>query len=314
MAFADGLRVLWMEGLVKAPSSKRTSTEAFLNPRSITVNGVTPTGDVTLFISNPKKTIAYFSQEADRFASAAFESLITVAKHENYPRSIGWLLIRGYYSAFFALHSLLRIHGWACTKITKNSTQPINEELSALFPTAASLTQGLYLLRSAAGGTEIVLRKIDPGQGGSHEALWGVLLEFFEEISTTVLTHCSPEDAQLVDGAIDDFLKIVKNMGGPVWFTRVRNKINYAHDYGAWFPYLNSTCDNDRLLPIFDRWRLAPNEVLSGVGPDELVKFASACSFIVSMCNSTIFDLTYRSPPKSPFRESSGRLSYGGRA
>lgn len=305
--------MLWMEGIVKAPSSKRTNTEAFLSPRGITVNGITTTGDVTLFVSNPKKTIAYFSQEADRFASAAFESLVTVTRSDGYPRSIGWLLIRGYYAAFFALHSLLRIHGWACTKIVKSSILPINAELSVLFPATPNLSQGLYLLTSAAGGAELGLRKIDPGQGGSHEALWGLLLEFFGEISTTVLTNCSPEDGQLVDGAIDDFLKIVKNMGGPVWFTRVRNRVNYSHDYGAWFPYLNSTCDNDRLIPIFERWRLAPNEVLAGVGPDELVKFAAACTFIVSMCNSTIFDLTYRSPPRSPFRESSGRLSYGGR-
>lgn len=313
MSFADGLRMLWMDGLVRAPSSKRMNTDAFLSPRLLTVNGVGPNGDVSLFIANPKKSIAYFSQEADRFAAAAFESLITLAKNETYPRSTGWLLIRGYYAAFFALHSLLRLHGWACTRVAKSSTQAINLELSALFPAAGPLTQGLYLLTSRSGGAELGFRKIDPGQGGSHEALWGLLPEFLEEISTTVLTQCSPEDAQLVDGAIDVFSTLVQSMGGSIWFTRTRNRVNYSHDFGAWFPYSNSTCDSDRLIPVFDRWRLAPNEVLNAIGSDEIVRFAGACAFIVSMCNSTIFDLAYRSPPKSTFRESSGRLAHGGR-
>lgn len=311
MAFSDSLRLLWMGNILKGTGTRSATTETFLSPRIVTVNAVAFTGEINLFVSNPKKSIAYYCHEADRFATAAFESLLTLTKHDAYPRSTAWLLIRGYYASFFALHSLMRIHGWACTRVGKNSLLSINADISALFPLMPQLSQGLYLLSCTAGGRDLKLRKLEGGQsGGSHEALWGLLEAYLNNASMIILGQSlSDQDAQMTDSAFDSFQQLVRSMGGPIWFTRTRNNINYAHLHGTWFPYKNSTCDYDRLVSVFERWKGAPTDIFQGIGNDELMKFAAACAFLVSLCKTTITDLSYRSPPNSTFRLSSGRLA-----
>lgn len=310
MAFADSLRLLWMAGILKGVGPRSSSTEKLFNTRLITLNGVNGQEGFNLFISNPSKTVEYFAHEADRFASAAFESLIIAARNEAHPRSIAWLLIQGYYSAFFAMHALLRIRGWACTKLAKKNLDSINAEVKALYPAADSFAQGLYLIKSQSAGRDLICSKLDAGQGGSHETLWALLPDFFDQSSIEILSdQTNPEDAQQVVEAIDTFLRVLKKHGGNLWFTQLRNRVNYSHAYGAWFPYHSSTSDFDRLKAVFDRWRSPPADAFLNLPKDELNQFAASCAFLVSLCRLTVEDLAYRSSARSPFRTSSGRLA-----
>jgi hypothetical protein len=299
------MRLLWVKGLVESTGHRTWTTDKLFNPRVVTVSSA-QADQFSLYLSNSTHSVHYFAHEADRFASASFESLLSSTKSDDFPRSTGWLLIRSYYAAFFAVHALFRVHGWACTRLTQANLKSVNEESQSLFG-AAKYAAGLFLVKSASNGRELTCRPITLAQGGTHEALWSLLRAFFDEAVHIVLT--APDtDGQSFSTIIEDFFKLVDPYGGPSWFSTIRNRLNYGHEYGAWFPYVKSTSDYDRISAALGPWRKSPDEAIVNRSNDELISFSTACAFLVSLCRETVRDLTYRSRTNSPFRQASGLL------
>jgi hypothetical protein len=169
---------------------------------------------------------------------------------------------------------------------------------------------GLYYLQSKSGGSEIYLTKFDSSAGGSHEALWALLTDYLRTATQKALLDTTDQVASATFATmIDKFNTVVKKHGGAMWFTQVRNKINYSHGYGSWFPHQGSTTDTARIANYLDSWRKEPSELLIDHAADELTQFAQACSFLVSMCRVTINDVAHRSAANSPIRQSSARLA-----
>lgn len=308
MKLANSLRLLWIQGLPESTGPRSVTTEKFIQPKYVTVTGANEGDGLRLYAGNPSIAVAYFSHETDRFASASFESILTGGKVAAYPRSTAWLIIRAYYAAFFAVHALLRMHGWACTRLLPNTVAKLNGELEQFYPSSPKLTAGLYLLRLQPDAREIVCKKMDgTTQGGTHEALWSILDDYLAAATTTVLS-VPDQDHQEFVLLIDEFRRLLGKFGGSTWFTQLRNRVNYSHEYGTWFPYSRSTCDYDRLEAAMDHWKSEPANALKVAGRDELVLFMSACAFLVGVCSATIRDLAYRSKSTSPFRKSSGLL------
>lgn len=309
MALESSLRLVWAPGIATGRGARELTTHKMFSPRLSTVHKVTA-DSVSMYVGKKQRSLDFMCHEADRFATAAFESLLVDARFERNPRSTAWMLIKGYYAAFFAVHSLLRISGSACTRIASDTAAGINREIALLLPGSPSVTGGLYLLSLRNGGVEIECKRLDSGKGGSHESLWSLLPGFLNDMESRVLAlgAVPEEDARLIS-AISDLRNLLTRRGGALWFTQVRNRVNYAHEYGAWFPYINSTTDCDRVKGRFDSWRGPPDETLGGMGNDELSQFASACAFLVSLCSTTIKDLSFRSGLGSPFRTSSGLLA-----
>src|SRR5687768_7618018 len=98
MSLADSLRLVWFRGLTDAVQRDGSATEVFLSSRTNTVVSAGP-DEFRLFSGNPRDASVYFANEADRFASAAFESLLTGGRNNVFPRSTAWLIIRCYYAA-----------------------------------------------------------------------------------------------------------------------------------------------------------------------------------------------------------------------
>jgi len=308
MKLASSLRLLWIRGLPDITGPRSFTTEKFVQSKYLTVSNANAEDGLRLYAGNPANAVAYFSHEADRFASASFESLLTGIKVAAYPRSTGWLLIRAYYAAFFAVHALLRLHGWACTRLSSNTVNRLNLELAQFFPSSPQLTGGLYLLRLQPDAREIVCQKMDgTTQGGTHEALWSILNDYLASATTTVLSVPDQDHQEFVMLA-EQFKLLIGKFGGSSWFTQLRNRINYTHEYGAWFPYTKSTCDYDRLEAVISHWTGEPADALKIAGKDELILFMGACAFLVGACSTTIRDLAYRSKSRSPFRTSSGLI------
>lgn len=306
MSISEPMRLLWVDGITNCKGARVWTSDKLFKKENITVSSV-GVDDFCLYLGNPTHSTQYFAHEADRFASAAFETLHTSVKSESYARSTGWLLIKAYYAAFFSVHSLMRLHGWACTRLTSEHLRSINSEISLLFHGGRRFTAGLYMIKSENGGRDLRCCPFDSSMGGSHEILWSQLRPFFNKITTVVLSEENREWQSFVV-MLNSFLTIIDRVGGPKWFTITRNRLNYAHEFGAWFPYVKSTCDYDRLQTVLASWSASPSEVGLVNGGDELIKFAAACSFLVSLCRETVEDLTYRSNSASPFRKSCGLL------
>lgn len=309
MSVADALRPLWLAGMTDCKGARKVTTESFLRSGIAYINSKPIPGKFTLYVSNQTKITEFFSHEADRFSSAAFESLLVETPRPEYPRSIGWLLIRGYYSAFFALHSLMRLHGWACTRLTKETGLRLDKDAKLFFPDGDKIQGGLYLMKAESRSSELSCESLSLNNGGTHEALWALLFDFMTELTNITLEQSVDEESsQELVAAVSQFRTLVNKYDGPVWLTRVRNRVNYSHEYGAWHPYERSTCDAVRIISALERWREQPSQVLSTGTTDELIQYCEACAFLVSLCRTTMVDLVYRSKANSPFRLSSGKL------
>jgi hypothetical protein len=306
MAFADSMRLAWVTGLTDCTGARSWTTDRLFNRSTVTATSSTQ-DEFVLYVGNAKNSQQYFAHEADRFASAAFESVIVGTRNEKYPRSTGWLLIRAYYSAFFAVHALLRLHGWACTRLAPGNLKSVNEDLALMAPGSQIFTGGLYFVRSEANGRDLRCKSLSTSLGGTHEALWALLKVYLVDVVQVVLSHPDPTGQAFV-ATMDAFQALVDEHGGVGWFPTLRNRVNYSHEYGAWFPYVKSTCDYDRLQAIFGRWTMSPEDVLKALGNDELMRFVGACAFLVAACGHTVRDLQFRSKPSSPFRQSSALL------
>jgi hypothetical protein len=174
------------------------------------------------------------------------------------------------------------------------------------------MSAGLYHIRAKSGGSEIALTKIESTAGGSHEALWALLNEYMRTaVERALLDPTDPPASAMFAATIEKFNTVVKKRGGEKWFTQVRNKVNYSHSFGAWFPHTGSTTDTSRVENCLSGWLKDPSEVPIDLKADEITQFAQACSFLVSLCRVTIQDVAYRSIAQSPFRQASARLAAG---
>lgn len=310
MRAVNPLRLLWLPNIVNSTGPRSITTESFFSKKHATIlSAPISSGEFSVYLSNPRRTVDFFAHEADRFATASFESLLMETSRADHARSTGWTLIRGYYAAFFALHALIRLHGWACTRISGTAISSINKEIHSLYPGSNKVESGLYFLEVISGGAEVLLKKMDVGNGGSHEMLWSLLSKYLKAITDTALSDkTDPEANESIAVAIDGFLNFLKRKGGVSWLAQVRNRVNYSHEHGAWFPYSASTCDVPRIYAGLRGWMLPPEEAFSSSAADDLVQFSEACSFIVSLCRTTVEDLVFRSVAQSPFRLSSGRI------
>ncbi len=301
---ADSLRLAWFRGLTGAVQRNGSATDAFLSSKANTVVSANP-DEFRLFSGDPRDVAAYFANEADRFASASFESVLTGGRSEAFPRSTAWLLIRCYYAAFFALHSLLRIKGVACTRVANVSLNSVNRDAASLFGQTSAYTGGLYIFTLENDSRTVVCKKLDQRLGGTHEMLWSQLHSYLADLVATVLAG-SNEDHQEFVVLVDSFQQVLNARGGEKWFTRLRNDVNYSHTRGTWFPYRGTTTDYNRISQAIDGWSMAPMPLVSEA--DELVQFTGACKFLVSTCATTVRDINFRSVARSPFQVSSGLL------
>lgn len=300
---------MWFAGITDCKGARKVTTDSFLTTKTVHLISAARSGKFTLYVSNKKKLSEFFCHEADRFSSAAFESLAAETVRPTFPRSIGWQLIRGYYAAFFALHSLMRLHGWACTRLTPSICTRLEREGRLYFTESEQIKAGMYMIKVVDTSTELTFSSLGANAGGSHEVLWGGLFEFLTEMTNVTLAEPVDEHAsqQLVD-SVTAFKELLQKNGGPQWLTKVRNKVNYAHEFGVWHPYNTSTCDSARVAEVLERWKMEPSNVIVKATSDEILQFCEACAFLVSLCRATIKDLAFRSAANSPIKLTSGRL------
>ncbi len=309
MATKDALRTIWLPGISGGGATGRITVDRFLRSRNAHLHTQPTDGHFKIYVPNQKNIPELFVSEAGRFSSASFESLVVEATRPEFPRSTGWLLIRAYYAAFFAFHSLMRLRGWACSRLTKENCVRLEKDLKVVFGVDGGIESGLYLLKAYGSSPEISCDIIANKKGGSHEAAWSLLPEFLRSMTTDALEgSVDQEAAQSLLQFVDVFNRKIKKRGGVIWLTRVRNLVNYSHEYGAWFPYDSSTCDNDRIFAAIRRWRGDISDVFSVDAVDELVEFCEVCAFLVCLLHTTIKDLVFRSKANSQIRISTGRL------
>lgn len=304
MSLADSLRLSWAATITDSSYRRSFDKEQILKSTANTVVASSSNG-FDLYCGNPKDASALFSHDANRLASAAFESILSGGRIDAHPKSTAWLIVRCYYAAFFSFHCLLRLQGIACTRISGSSLVRVNSEIGVLGGQAQPLAGGMYSIEVQSDARTLSFTKLGNSLGGTHEALWTFLPQYLQGVVGLWLKGQADDHKDAIV-LIDSFQRVMEKWGGYQWFTRFRNRVNYAQGYGAWFPYIGSTTDYDRLHLKTQDWAAPPRTLV--VSAEEVSQFVESCAFLVSLCSTTVRDISFRSVSNSPFRKSSGLL------
>ena len=260
-----------------------------------------------LDFSNPNRVLIDFREpnfiasaiggDASRFSIAAFVSLsnITGLGRAN---NFAWEMIKLYYAAFYAGHSILRFVGQSCSHFDANHISTLQHLAAIIDPTTPLvLNSGTYHCILNVAQTGFSMTRAQAASGGDHAAFWKVFSAFLATTDESVLRgHLAPSDARSVFLKLSA-LQVILNGGGSGngnWLSRVRNDLQYRHSYKAWPPSSIKQASRDALLRLGRQWRNDPMAIDLEYPPGgEFGMFVSACSFLVALCCALVGRLSF---------------------
>jgi hypothetical protein len=190
---------------------------------------------------------ASLANDCNRFAQAAIESMWSVGKVNKLPKSTGWAAVQMYYSAFFAAHALLRVYGRACSQLDGAHVDKVFQIASAtqLDGGVSSVENGFYF--SSISNNEIKFSKLKDSHADTWSSFSKLLIWLIDNISsTTGLGKHKSEALTLISN-----IKAALHKSGAAkgnWPSQIRNKVNYQHTHGVWYPYKGALHDHEIVL------------------------------------------------------------------
>lgn len=231
------------------------------------------------------------SFDINRMSIASFESFYSLKNRSaEYPKSISWLLIKLYYSAFFSAHSILRILGKPVLQIDQRQSLILNKQISfhTLKDQIPKIENKIYILATDIT-TYINLKSC--ASRNSHEELWKLFLNELILIETNVNKNnfIDQDSKNNFKNQLDSLSTILCSYGRSHgnWLSSIRNEINYQHLYDAWFPHSRTKTVRDKIYENLSRWDKEPYINISNKSHD-LDKFSQACIFIIALNKNLI--------------------------
>jgi hypothetical protein len=248
----------------------------------------------------PSAILNSLSYDISRFASAAFQSITAIEDEIVSKDKTAWSLIRAYYAAFYAGHSILRLFGESCSYFDRNHVARITD-----LAKAASKIPGFKINANAYhcalnnSGSIIRSKSLRDGSGGAHEAFWQVFSSRLKQIGEDILNGpLSQFEAQTVYSKIDSIQRTLSSNGAPrySWLSIIRNSVQYRQSHGVWLPIALKKQDRERLARSIGQWSRDPMHIDIGLYEHRpLDEFALACAFIVALCRALLTRLAERS-------------------
>lgn len=233
--------------------------------------------------------------DINRMATSSFESINGITPENRLPKSFGWLIIRAYYSAYFAAHSILRLFGISCSQFDRNEARSVTDVAKVhMQQNGITASTGYYKC-----SYDYTNKKIDCSQlGNTHQDVWKALYELLNELSSKVASSDFLKKDR--DETIEFLFQLRHGLShrGKIntgsWLSKVRNDVNYSHTMGAWYPYNNSV--NNIHLKMFrglSSWKEdpSPEGITAASQENDHMLFLRTCTSLVSLCRSLLIDL-----------------------
>jgi hypothetical protein len=120
------------------------------------------------------------ANDCNRMAAAAIESISGVQLDKSLNKSGAWGVIRSYYAAFFAIHSILRMFGVSCSQLEQEHVNKIYESANTVGKTGSvsRLDSGFYSIKIDDSYTCVSFHKYK----NSHKDTWGEFLSLIEKL------------------------------------------------------------------------------------------------------------------------------------
>jgi hypothetical protein len=248
------------------------------------------TGYWDLDFRTPDSVTGFLAHECARFACAAFQSYHEVQDAIAEANRLPWALIKAYYSAFYAGHSILRALGSSCTYVDGPRVNLLRGVLSAYG--VQTMNSGLYRTETSPTASSLRFENLGHGQGGTHELFWRVFSVRLQRLEQDVLGGRLPQrEAQSVNVMIGRVRGVLtRNASDVAWLSTVRNAVQYRQEHAVWFPNCDvSSRDRATLGRIAATWDRDPLSIdVPAKSPGVLGPFLSVCAFLVSACRALI--------------------------
>jgi hypothetical protein len=219
--------------------------------------------------------------------------MVPVSREITEKDTLAWSIIKLYYSAFYAGHSIIRMLGESCSFLERAHTSRISALGTAMGKSPNfRIERGLYHCKLNSGATAIKYVKAGGAVGGAHESFWKIFEGRIHELAEGVLVGgLIPSEAQRVFVQFQSFEQAL-NTGARAYgaLSALRNDLQYRHLFGVWFPVQLRKREREKLSRLAAQWQRDPMDVdLQPAGQDDLSSFVMACTFIVSLCRAMLF-------------------------
>lgn len=238
----------------------------------------------------PDSATPFLAYECARFACAAFQSYHDIQYALADANLLPWALVKAYYSAFYAGHSILRALGVSCTYVDGPRISLLRNVLNAYG--VQPMNGGLYRTETTPNASSLKFEYLSQGQGGTHESFWKVFVARIQQLEQDVLNGRLPtRDAQTVNLALGRVRGVLtRNASDFAWLSSVRNAVQYRQEHAVWFPKCGvSARDRASLSRIAAGWDRDPLMIYVPTNSAGILgPFLSACAFLVASCRTLV--------------------------
>ncbi|MBI5578506.1 MAG: hypothetical protein HY895_05080 [Deltaproteobacteria bacterium] len=303
---ADSFRPYWMPGINAVSGNVRFRLTAWLASGDYQMYLSPEQNKFSLNISNFNPLLEAYAHDCSRMCLASFETIEGIQKHPTIPKSYAWIIIRLYYSAFYAAHAILRMLGISCSQIENEQISMI-AKIGNLFGFTASnqITGGFYKIYFEKISNSLTCSKLSSIGGGTHEKMWKIFHDTIKGISNEVLIDKNlTVNKQKLSTLLSELCYNLSygNCTAGNWLSQVRNKTTYRHDYGVWFPYQGHLNYYEELHEVINLWKMDPMNILLSRQPGkDLKRFFHTCCVIVAICRILTLDMYKRCPSGKSF-------------
>ncbi|MEZ9871824.1 hypothetical protein [Vibrio sp. 10N.261.51.C6] len=291
----DVLRCFTLPELYKVNDSRELTLKGWLASKQFKVEENVLANEFKLKIYDLNDIYIPFAFDINRMATSSFESIHGIEPNQSFPKSVGWLIVRLYYSAYYAAQAVLRLFGISCSQFDQQESRVISEiaKVWGYLPDK-SVSKGYYCCVLDWDSQEISCKKLD----NSHADVWFTLYEYLEQIATSVNdddAFINEEKKEVIEYIYElrYGLSCRNTKSNGNFLSMVRNQVNYQHSMGAWYPYNGRVAEHSSLFGVVDNWKkeFSIDNLVNAKPENDLLLFAETCSSIVSLCFSLTKDL-----------------------
>ncbi|MCU1240125.1 MAG: hypothetical protein JWO71_851 [Candidatus Acidoferrum typicum] len=296
---ASALRPFWAPSLNDVSGNLSKGLGAWLAEENYQFHSAVKSKVFTIHITDAEPFLYALAADINRTATAAFESISHATKNKMLPKSTAWILIMSYYGAFFAAHAVLRMLGVGFINLEHPHAQSINKIARLYGQSQEDVGTGNFGCTYVAAKREIHWHLIDSSTGGVHERFWKFFKKNIDDLATQVLQNKGgiAADNQQVSSKLSDLVDNLCYDSCPHgnWLSVVRNRVNYKHHFGAWYPYAAQKPFGTVEERLSKNWAEDPMTInLSSHGDRNLRRFQETCSFILGCCRVLASDMATR--------------------
>lgn len=292
---------MWLTDIHKVVGPQERGLLGLLAGQQYQVYSPASTIAVELHFADWDVVARAFASDCARMSTATLETLEGNLQSDDLPKTVGWLLIRAYYGAFFAAHAIERMLGRSLTQLDTSAVNSINAVISVfgMQPSTGGLQRGLYVCVADGAKKTISLQKAVGD--GSHESLWMDFVALLRLAITQILTQnnnsTTSQQAASKLTEIEMALTDSGNSSKGSWLSFIRNRVNYQHAFGVWFPYRNYPAYCDDLFEKMQLWRNDSSTISIWPRPGrELQRAVETSALIAALCREICVDMADRCP------------------